>query len=119
MVEKFNDHPNQPYRALQIWLILIGAAKNRQILTYGMVANILGYEGAGTLAHILGHIMFYCQQNELPPLTIIVVNQKTGLPGEGMTGADLNADRESAFNFDWYSLVPPTPEELKEAYSNK
>ena len=57
MVENFDDNPNRPYRALQIWLILIGSAKNRQILTYRMVADMLGYEGAGTLAHTLGHIM--------------------------------------------------------------
>ena len=63
--------------------------------------------------------MFYCQQNEIPPLTILVVNQNTGLPGEGLTGADLNADREAVFNFDWYSIVPPTPEEFKEAYDNR
>ncbi len=119
MVIKFSDHSNRSYRALQFWLILIGTSKNSQILTYGMVADILGYEGAGTLAHILGHIMFYCQQNELPPLTILVVNQDTGLPGEGLTGADLNADRESVFNFDWYSIVPPTPDELKQAYDNR
>jgi hypothetical protein len=119
MSKIFDDYPSRPYRALQVWLILIGAAKNRQILTYGMVADMLGYDGAGTLAHTLGHIMFYCQQNELPPLTILVVNQDTGLPGEGLTGADLNADSEVVFNFDWYSIIPPTPDELKHAYDNR
>ena len=115
-MRKFSDEPNHPLRALQIWQILIGAAHNRQIITYGMLADILSYHGAGTLAQPLGHIMYYCQQNELPPLTILVVNQDTGLPGEGLTGAELNADRESVFRYDWYSLVPPTPDELREAY---
>jgi putative restriction endonuclease len=118
MVRKFSDEPILPLRALQIWQILISAAHNRQILTYGMLAGMLGYEGAGVLAQPLGHIMYYCQQNKLPPLTILVVNQDTGLPGEGLTGADLNADRESAFRYDWYSIIPPTPEEFREAYTH-
>ena len=81
-----------------------------------MLAEMLGYRGAGTLSRILGHIMFYCQQNALPPLTVLVVNQDTGLPGEGLTGADLNADREAVFNYDWYGLFPPAPEDLSAAY---
>jgi hypothetical protein len=82
-----------------------------------MLANMLGYESAGVLSQPLGHIMYYCQQNDLPPLTILVVNQDTGLPGEGLTGVKLNADRESVFRFDWYSIIPPTPGELSEAYN--
>ena len=50
MVRKFSDEPILPLRALQIWQILISAAHNRQILTYGMLARMLGYEGAGVLA---------------------------------------------------------------------
>jgi putative restriction endonuclease len=118
MVKKFSDNPTHPLRALQIWQILIGAAKSRQILTYGILADMLGYKGAGVFAQPLGHIMYYCQQNKLPPLTIIVVNQDTGIPGTGLTGADLSADRESVFRFDWYGLIPPSPEDLRIAYQN-
>ena len=116
MVRNFGDEPNHPLRALQIWQILIGVAHNRQIITYGMLADMLGYHGAGTLAQPLGHIMYYCQQNELTPLTILVVNRDTGLPGEGLTGVELNADRESVFKYDWYSIIPPTTDDLREAY---
>ncbi|TVP64914.1 MAG: hypothetical protein EA343_04380 [Nodularia sp. (in: Bacteria)] len=117
MPTTFKDNPTHPKRALQIWQILICKASNRQTLTYGMLANILGFQGAGTLAPILGHIMCYCQQYELPPLTVMVVNQKTGLPGEGLTSPDdLHAEREQVFNFDWFGLYPPSPEELQEAY---
>ncbi len=116
MVKFFKSNPTHPTRALQIWQILIAKASNRQTLTYGMLAQLLGFKGAGVLAPILGHIMFYCQQNNLPPLTVIVVNQKTGLPGEGLTDADLNADREAVFKYDWFDLYPPSPEELALAY---
>jgi alkylated DNA nucleotide flippase Atl1 len=116
MPKHFNDNPTHPTRALQIWQILVAYARERRTLTYGMVAKLLGYEGAGTLAPILGHIMFYCIQQELPPLTVIVVNQETGLPGQGLIEADLNRDRERVFNYDWFGLYPPTPDELHQAY---
>jgi len=117
MAKYFDEAPSQSTRALQVWSILVCKAANRQTLTYGQLATYLGFEGAGTLAHILGHVMHYCIQNNLPPLTVLVVNQDTGLPGEGLIDADLNADREKAFNFNWYGLIPPTAAELANAYS--
>jgi hypothetical protein len=117
MVKYFKDNPNRPDRALQVWQILIGKARNRQTMTYGMLAEMLDYGGAGVFAQILGHIMFYCQDVGLPPLTVLVVNEHTGLPGEGLTGADLNADREAVFDYDWYAIWPPTPDDLSEASS--
>ncbi len=118
MSASFKDSPSNSLRALQIWQILICKASQRQTLTYGLLAQALGFHGAGTLAQPLGHIMFYCRQNSLPPLTVLVVNQETGLPGEGLTEVDLNADRESVFRYDWYSLVPPSPQEFAEAYQS-
>jgi len=117
MVKHFDDDPTWASRAVQIWQILVCRASNRQTLTYGMLAATLGFGGAGTLAHFLGHIMHYCRLNGLPPLTVLVVNQETGLPGEGLVGADLNADRERVFRYDWFGVVPPTPEELAAAYA--
>ncbi len=116
MPQFFNENPTNTTRALQVWQILIAKAHHRQIITYGILAEMLGFKGAGTLASVLGHIMFYCQQHGLPPLTVIVVNQETGLPGEGLVGAELNADREKVFQYDWYGLYPPTAEELLEAW---
>ena len=117
MPQRFSQNPTRPGRAVQIWLILIGAAYSRQILTYRILANLLSYKGAGVLADTLGHIMFYCREEGLPPLTVLVVNQETGLPGEGLTETDLNADRERVFNFNWYDVVPPTHEQLAAAYA--
>ena len=53
------------YRAQQIYLILLGVAYNRQTITYGPVANLLNYEGSGTLARLLGKIMRWCEENNL------------------------------------------------------
>jgi alkylated DNA nucleotide flippase Atl1 len=116
MVRLFNENPSHPKRAQQVWQILVAKATNRQTVTYGQLADILGFGGAGVLSQTLGHIMHFCQQNGLPPLTVVVVNEGTGLPGEGLICDDLNADREKVFGHDWFGLVPPTPEELDAAY---
>ncbi len=117
MIKLFSDTPTLEARAVQIWQILTGKAFNRQITTYGEVAEILGYEGAGVLSRQLGHIMFFCAQNKLPALTVLVVNGETGLPGEGLeTKKDLHKEREDVFNYDWYSIFPPTSEEFSEAW---
>lgn len=112
----FDDQATNPLRALQIYQILIGLAHSRRTVTYRMLADMLGYDGAGVFSAKLGHIMNWCEQNKLPPLTILVVNQETGLPGQGLiTPLDLHAEREDVFNYNWFNLMPPTPAELAEA----
>ena len=86
-------------------------------MTYGMLADMLGFKKAGAFSQILDYISVYCKQNELPPLTVLVVTASSGLPGTGLTNVDLNADREAVFNFDWFGLYPPTVEEFKESHS--
>ena len=41
MVRRFDEDHSWPTRALQIWQILIGKAHNRQLMTYGQLANLL------------------------------------------------------------------------------
>lgn len=95
-------------RASQIWSLLICAARERKTYTYGDIANILGFGGAGVMAQILGCVMWFCEEKKLPPLTVLVVNQGTGLPGEGLTTLeDVNKDREAVFNFNWFDIEPP------------
>lgn len=107
-------------RSNQIWSLLICAARERKSYTYGDVADILGFGGAGTMAQLLGPIMWLCEDNEWPPLTALVVNRETGLPGEGLsTLEDVNEDRELVFNFDWFLLEPPQIQDFKNADRNK
>jgi alkylated DNA nucleotide flippase Atl1 len=106
-------------RATQIWSLLICAARERKTYTYGDVADILGFGGAGVMAPILGCIMWFCEENKLPPLTVLVVNQETGLPGEGLTTLEeVNGDRESVFNFDWFGIKPPQNNDFESADRN-
>ena len=105
-------------RALQIWSLLICAARERKTYTYGEIADVLGMGGARVIGQFLGPIMYYCEQNDLPPLTVLVVNQETGLPGEGLTTIEeVNSDREGVFAYDWFAMEPPETDEFEAAVS--
>jgi len=105
-------------RAAQIWPVLVAAAHNRQVLTYEILADLIGMgppgKGAGTLANPLSIIMRYCDENDLPPLTVLVVNKTTGEPGKGLIAIkELHTDRERAFRYRWYHMSPPQIDDLK------
>jgi putative restriction endonuclease len=112
----FADNSSNAKRALQIWLILMGHAHRRETITYGQLAQRIGFAGAQALARPLGCIMWYCTQNKLAPLTVLVVNKDTGAPSEGLIGVDdCDIARERVFNYKWFDLVPPTISELRAA----
>jgi hypothetical protein len=67
-------------RGVQIWSVLVLAARNQQILSYQTVEFLTGVP-AGVMAPILGKIEAYCDAHKLPKLTALVVNQRHGVPG--------------------------------------
>jgi hypothetical protein len=77
--------------------------------------------GAGTLAGPLGCIMYYCEQQNLPPLTALVVKKKGGKPGSGLISvqpSDLDARRQDVFREEWFKRLPPSAQELETAHEN-
>ena len=104
-------------RALQAWLYLIGKAANRQTVKFDELRLLMGYPTDNPLASILRCIMSFCIQNNLPPLTVIVVN-RYGVPGEGFTAEkmeDYHQRREDVFNYPWFKIFPPTIDEFQKA----
>jgi hypothetical protein len=116
----FNPSSRHPDRAVQAWLILVSAAKNRQTLTYeGLSLLMYRRKAQGVLDKILGHVAFYCIDQELPPLTSIVVGKKRGTPGADIP-IDLeqrDSERERVYAADWYDIYPPSAEELRESFA--
>jgi hypothetical protein len=104
-------------RASQCWPILISKAKSQSTLTYGDLADLIGFY-PNLLCDILGHIFSFCKKNDLPPLNSIVVGKSTGIPGEGaaLKAEQVPAIQIEVFDFDWFDIIPPTIEELKEAF---
>jgi hypothetical protein len=74
-------------RAQQLWSILVLAARNRQILTYEIVGQACGVH-APSIGDFLRPIQQYCSENQLPPLTSLVVQKHTGIPGDGFIAAE-------------------------------
>lgn len=113
----FEDDSRVGTRALQAYLVLIGLAWNRQTITYGDLSqHQMAFGQGGVLAAPLGCIMGWCHENGLPALTALVVNKETGLPGEGLYAAtNLPVEQQRVFGFNWYSLMPPSTQELQEA----
>jgi hypothetical protein len=112
----FNPSSSHPERAVQAWMILVGAAMNRQTLTYeGLSVLMYQKKAAGVLDAILGHIAFYCIVQHLPPLTSIVVGKKRGTPGADIPIdlRQMDAERERVYGFDWFDVYPPSASDLK------
>ncbi len=120
MIRKFDDDRHVPTTALQIYLILIGLAWNRQTITYGALSQgqMGGYGQGGVINRELGCVMGWCYENGLPALTALVVRDDTGIPGEGLVtveGEDFPAAQQRVFRYNWFQLFPPTIQELKAA----
>jgi len=106
-------------RATQIWPLLVQAALNRQTLTYERLAQLITMSPAG-LGQLLEPIQSYCLLNELPPLTILVVSKKSGVPGVGFIAAqDIPRQQAVVFEYSWLDRRCPTPEEFAEAVAKR
>jgi hypothetical protein len=101
-------------RALQLWGILAWAAHNRQILTYKILGQLISVP-AVAVGGLLGPIQQFCLKKKIKPLTVIAVNQETGLPGEGFTAAtSIPVATQQVFEFDWLGFGAPNLENLKQ-----
>ena len=118
-MKTFNPTAKNPARAVQAWQILVSKAMNRQTATYQSLSELMyGKKAAGVLAKILGHIAFYCEDNNLPPLTTLVVGKWPGKPGDKIPvdHARIDEERERVYRRDWYNIYPPSETELATAY---
>ena len=87
-------------RALQIWPLLVCAAKDRRTYTYSKIAAELGMpKAARVMGHFLDPIYRYCEERRLPHLWALVVRKDTGLPGFGPTNPEeVERERERVFD---------------------
>ncbi len=102
-------------RAAQIWAVLAWSARSRQALNYEILGRLIGMPRQG-LGRMLEPIQSYCLLNNLPPLTILVVSEESGLPGVGFVAAqDIPATQQRVFAFDWIQHGCPSPEDFENA----
>lgn len=95
----------------RVWDALVRAAEARQTLTYAELTDRIAYgipQGVGTL---LEAVQDFCREREIPALTSLVVNKKTGLPSAGFLGgpkpiSEMQAD-VFEYNWDAVRFLPP------------
>ena len=101
--------------ALAVWAVLTLSATKRQILTYQLLANLIGVPRSG-LGRLLEPIQSYCILSSLPPLTSIVVEAQTGRPGDGFIAASsLPRAQADTFAHDWLNQPVPQPQDFQNA----
>ena len=109
---------NNRQRAIQLWSLLVLAARTNTVLSYGMVAKMTGLPN--TSGDSLGYVLYYCMKNRLPLLSSLVINQETGEPSyEAYKGMDIEAEHRRCFIFDWLEHAVPTLEKLDEVWNDK
>jgi len=122
MKRLFNPSSPHPARAVQAWQILVGMAMRRQTTTYEGLSSLMYKKKAqGVLDKILGHIAFYCADNNLPGLTSIVVGKGRGTPGHDIPIdiSVIDKVREKVYECDWYDIYPPSEAELLTSYEKQ
>ena len=116
------EHTREQW-AWRLWPLLIFAAKAQTILSYDDVQALTGLARAAVGPIGLGPIAAYCMINKLPILTCLVVEQDSGLPGEGLLKhipkEDIPAEQHKCFVFNWGDKKKPTVEQLRSAYAAK
>lgn len=99
------NHVERAYRA---WDILTDRAIHRRTITYGELAQLLGIHHR-PIRYVLGFIQSFCMEENLPPLTILVVSKK-GVPGTGFIAHDFNAldeGKELVYTYPWELRTNP------------
>jgi hypothetical protein len=103
----------KPDRAAQFWSLLVFAAHTQNILSYDLIERLTGIPRRA-VGDFLGPIQEYCKRNDLPPLTSLVVSEKTGLPSEGFTEAtDIVGAQARTFVYDWLGRKAPSPGDFR------
>ena len=84
--------------------------EERRPFTYGEVAQAVGGMALG-MWQPLWKIWQFCDEHNLPQLNALVVNQDTGLPGDGFTPSGRPVSRaqweqicNQVWSFDWSNI---------------
>lgn len=100
---------NQVERAYRTWPILVKCAIEERTITYGNLAKHIGLSHHRPIKFVLEVIQNYCLEENLPPMTILVVDQ-AGKRGSGFIawGRDnLDEGVRQVFNYPWNTLPNP------------
>ena len=98
----------QTSRARSIWPVLSEIASKGELITYKKLANAINIH-VRPLRFALEVVQDKCRDLNLPPLTSLVVNAQTGVPGSGnsIQLEDFQNALKTIYGFDWKSKSNP------------
>jgi len=76
---------NHEERAARAWPVLTATAQQRTTVTYGKLGKAIGIHQR-PVRYVLGLVQEYCLAENLPPLTILVVQALGAKPGSSSPG---------------------------------
>lgn len=119
-IKKFGAGDRVYVQAQQVWLVLTAYVMSSDRkptlptrITYGDLARAMGRDprAGRNLRHALGIVGFFCKANDLPTLNSIVVNEKTGAPGDHVVLRDGHSPKQEQADVmrqDWFRFRVPT-----------
>lgn len=103
------ERPNHYERAYRAWPLLAKTAASRSKITYAELADSLKIHPR-PIRYVLAVIQDWCLREKKPPLTILVVSQNRGRPGQGFIAWDVNdldEGYEQVYSFRWSEFTNP------------
>jgi putative restriction endonuclease len=100
---------NQLQYAGRAWPILTRLAASEETITYGELARTLGIHWR-SCSLFLAVIQDFCLEEQLAPLTALVVQQSTGKPGEGFIAWDIDDAKtawQKVYGYHWNDIRNP------------
>lgn len=88
---------------MQLWSVLVLAARNQQLVGYAMLAELTNLPNQ--MGNFLKPVAEYCVRQNLPQITSIVLSQETGAPGAYYPGTDSARDQAKSFVYDWLAYI--------------
>lgn len=102
--------------AQEAYKLLVDIAEKEETITYKDLGGILGYHERN-VGSVLSLIQNHCLYEDLPPITRLVVNSYTGMPGKGYKSIKgYEKDLENVLNCDWKNLSESNKYSFKEKY---
>ncbi len=118
---------NSVEQASIIYPLLVRKCGEQNTVTYSEINAALGYKGNASGHAIragMDLIVLYCKENNLPQLTSLIINKKSGVPTEGYAygdGENILEEHKKCFNQKWepeidYTATWDSRFELREKY---
>jgi len=106
---------NASIKAQQLFPFLTSQAQMKKHVYYSECADLLNYSDPRPVSNVLYYILYYCIKHNLPPLSYIVVDKKSGLPKID----EITFSYTPSFNysFNWFDVMIPTSKKLNNAYT--